>query len=166
MATQPVRLEKIERPEADPTGALIARLMDTAFVIPGTKIRFGFDSIIDLVPGIGDAVGAVVAIMMIARASHLGVPKIVMARMAGNVLINAVVGAIPLLGSVLTVFYRSNAMNYELLQRHAGGERKSAPGDWGFVIMLLLTLLALLALMVWGAFALGKWLYMAISGTM
>ena len=102
--------------------------------------------------------------MMIARASHLGVPKIVMARMAGNVLINSIVGAIPFLGAVLTVFYRSNAMNYELLQRHAGGEKKSTLRDWAFVILLVLTLLALLSLMVWGAFALGKYLYHVIAG--
>jgi len=164
MAIRPVRLERIERSEADPQSALLAKLMDTAFVIPGTKIRFGLDSIIDLVPGIGDVVGALVAIIIIGRASHLKVPKIVLARMAGNILINSIVGVIPFLGAVLTVFFRSNAKNYELLRRHIGGKQKSTARDWTFVIILLVTLIGLLTLMVWGALLLAKYLYHAIGG--
>ena len=65
---------------------------------------------------------------------------------------------------MLTVFFRSNAKNYELLRQHVGVERKSTAGDWVFVIVLLLTLLVLLALLVWSAFALGKYLYQVIAG--
>ena len=162
--SRPVRLERIERTEVDSQSALLAKLMDTAFVIPGTKIRFGFDAIIDLIPGVGDAVGVLIAVVTIVRASHLGVPKIVQARMAGNVLLNTLIGAIPFLGAVATVFFRSNAMNYELLRHHSSGHRKSTLRDWIFVIVLLVALLAGLTLMVWGAFVLGKRLYAGIRG--
>lgn len=161
-----VRLERMERTETDPPSALLAKLMDTAFVIPGTKIRFGFDAIIDLIPGVGDAIGALMATLMIVRASNLGVPKIVQARMAANVLMNSIVGAIPFLGAVATVFFRSNAKNYELLRRHSFGQRKSTVRDWIFVAFLLVGLLAGLTLMVWSAFVLGKRLYAGFSGIM
>lgn len=143
----PVRLQRVD---FDPLGLTIARLMDTVFIFPGTNIRFGLDSIIDLFPGIGDAVGAVISTVLIAHAAKMGVPKIVLARMAGNVVINAVVGAIPFLGAVLSVFYRSNVKNYELLQLHAGGNRASTARDWIFVGALLITMLIVLGAIVVG----------------
>jgi hypothetical protein len=135
---------------ASPLGAVIARLMDTAFVIPGTKIRFGFDSIIDLFPGIGDVVGALISSVLIAQAAKVGVPKIVLARMAGNVVINSLVGAVPFLGAVFSVFYRSNVKNYELLRLHAGRNGLSTRRDWLFVVLLLLVMFALLAGLIIG----------------
>lgn len=161
--TLPVRPVRIERAVEDPKSALIAALMDTAFVIPGTNIRFGFDALIGLFPGVGDAVGALISTAMIARASHLGVPKIVLARMAGNILINAIVGALPILGGVLTVFYRSNAKNYDLLQRHAGGVRTSTGRDWIFVSGLVLAILAVLTLLVVGGVVLARQLFRGVQ---
>jgi hypothetical protein len=145
--TRPVRLQRINE---DPLGAAIARLMDTVFTIPGTNIRFGLDSIIDLFPGIGDAVGALISSVLIAHAAKMGVPRIVHARMAGSVVINSVVGAIPFLGAVLSVFYRSNVKNYELLKLHAGGSRVSTQGDWLFVGALLAAMLIVLGAIVVG----------------
>jgi hypothetical protein len=146
-ADRPIRLERME---ADGLGALIARLMDTMFTVPGTKIRFGLDSIIDLFPGIGDAVGALISTVIIAQAAKVGVPRIVLARMAGNVLINSVIGAVPFLGAVLSVFYRSNVKNYELLQVHAGRLGVSTSRDWIFVIALLLAMVTVVAALLVG----------------
>lgn len=144
---RPVRLSRVE---ADPWSALIARMMDTAFVIPGTNIRFGFDAIIGLFPGAGDAIGALISSVLIAQAARLGVPKIVVARMAGNVFINTVVGTIPVLGDVFSVFFKSNAKNYELLKQHAGRPRSSTLRDWVFVVGLLAAMFVGLALAVGG----------------
>jgi hypothetical protein len=153
MTTAPVaELRKID-PRArvqDPLSALIARLMDSRFVIPGTDIRFGLDSIVDLVPGIGDSAGALVSTVLIAQSARLGVPRVILARMALNVLINTLIGALPFLGAVLSVFYRSNAMNYALLQRHAG-QRRASSGDWWFVGGVIGAMLALVALTIFGA---------------
>lgn len=145
-----VRPVRLQRSDGDPLSAMIARLMDTMFVIPGTNIRFGFDALIGLFPGAGDAVGALISTVIIAQAARQGVPKVIVARMAGNVFINTVVGAVPILGDVFSVFFKSNAKNYDLLKQHAGRPRSSTLQDWIFVVGLLLTLLACLALCVWG----------------
>ncbi len=124
--------------------------MDSMFIIPGTNIRFGLDALIGLFPGVGDAIGALIASMLIAQAARQGVPKIIVARMAGNVFINTAVGALPILGDVFSVFFKSNAKNYELLKQHAGKPRSSTFQDWLFVIGLFVALLVCLSLMVMG----------------
>ena len=121
----------------DPMVAFIARLMDTAFSIPGTKIRFGLDPLLGLLPGLGDTATALVSALLIAQSARYGVPKIVLARMAGNVLLNTAVGAIPVLGDLFSVWFKSNAKNYDLLRKHAAAPRKSTLGDWSFVLLLL-----------------------------
>lgn len=144
---RPVRLERME----DPKSALLAKLMDSAFVIPGTKIRFGFDALIGLFPGIGDSVGAIISTFIIAQASRMGVPRIVLARMAMHILINTLVGAVPIVGDVFSVFYRSNLKNYELLRRYAGQRRTPSASDWFFVIGFGVLMLAVVAALIAGA---------------
>lgn len=150
---RPIRLERVE---ADPLGALLAKFMDTAFVIPGTKIRFGFDALIGLFPGVGDAVGALISSVLIAQAARMGVPKIIVARMAGNVLLNSIIGAIPILGDVFSVFFKSNVRNHELLKQHAGQPRSSTLQDWVFVVGLLTALVVCLSLIVVGIAVLAR----------
>src|SRR5260221_7743420 len=102
--------------DVDPFIALMARLMDDIFVIPGTNIRFGLDPIISLLPAFGATASAAVSLVLIALSARRGVPKIVLIRMATNVLINAALDSVPVVGDALSIFYRSNARNYELLQ--------------------------------------------------
>lgn len=147
-STQPVRPVRLER-EA-PASAWIAQLMDVAFVIPGTKIRFGLDSLIGLFPGVGDSIGALISSVIIAQGAQLGVPKIILARMGVNVLINTVVGFVPVFGDVFSVFFRSNMRNYDLLRRYSG-QRKATGRDWLFVIGGLALLLAVLVALFIGA---------------
>ena len=142
----------------------IAGIMDSAFVIPGTKIRFGVDAIIGLFPGIGDSIGALISAVVITRAAQLGVPKIILARMAGNVLVNTVVGAIPIAGDAFSLFFRSNVRNAELLQRHAGKKSASTARDWLFVILLGLVILAVLVLAVIGSFLAIREVFRFLSG--
>jgi hypothetical protein len=138
----------------DPLIAFIARLMDTAFVIPGTRIRFGLDPIMGLVPGLGDTVGAFISTLLILQSSRHGVPKIVLARMAMNVLINTAAGSVPVVGDAFSAYYKSNARNYELLQRHANTRRASTGRDWMFVISLITAMLLIVALIIIGAITL------------
>ena len=138
----------------DPFIALIARLMDSAFVIPGTKIRFGLDPIIGLIPALGATASSVVSIVLIALSARRGVPKIILARMAVNVLANAAIDSVPVLGDILSVFYRSNARNYELLRKHAdtaAAGRVSTTGDWLFLIALLAGVVLVIGLMIVGS---------------
>jgi hypothetical protein len=121
----------------DPFIALIARLMDSAFVIPGTNIRFGLDPLIGLLPGIGDGATALTSLMLFLKAAGQGVPKIVMARMAMNIVLNTTLGAVPVAGDAFSFWFKSNDRNYELLRKHAGAANASTKSDWTFVAALL-----------------------------
>ncbi len=138
----------------DPLLAWIARLMDNAFTVPGTQIRFGLDPILGLFPGFGDTVTALISTLLIVQSSRYGLPKIVLARMALNVLINTTLGAVPVVGDAFSLWFKSNILNYELLQKHAGSRRRSTTRDWLFVGGLIGTLLAAIALILLGLFTL------------
>lgn len=147
-------------PKDDPFIALIAQLMDSAFVIPGTNIRFGLDPIIGLIPALGATASSFVSLVMIALSARRGVPKVVLARMAANVLINAAIDSVPILGDVGSVFFRSNARNYELLRKHAGAVRPSTKGDWIFLGALLAGVVVVIGLMILGSIALFRMLFL------
>lgn len=135
----------------DPFIALIAQLMDSAFVIPGTKIRFGFDPIIGLIPALGATATSFVSLVLIFLSAKRGVPKIILARMAVNVLANAAIDSVPVVGDILSIFFRSNARNYDLLLKHSGPARPSTTGDWIFLGVLFATVLAVIGLMIVGS---------------
>lgn len=97
---------------------IVSRLMDTAFHIPGTKIRFGWDSLVGLVPGVGDAAGLLVSAYVLIRARQLGTPLRGMARMAANVLVDAALGTVPLLGDAFDVYFKANQRNLDLLRQY------------------------------------------------
>jgi hypothetical protein len=111
------RDERIARIEA------LSALLDTALVIPGTNLRFGFDALIGLVPGIGDAVTTAVSLWLVKEARALGAPGHLVARMLGNIAIDGVVGALPLLGDIFDLVWKSNRRNLHLLRRHLQSER-------------------------------------------
>lgn len=95
----------------------IARLLDAQFGIPGTRWRFGADSLLGLVPGLGDAATALVSLYILVEAHRLGVRPSILARMGWNVALDLGVGAVPLLGDVFDFFWKSNLKNIELLER-------------------------------------------------
>ncbi len=150
-------------PGTDPFIALMARLMDDIFVIPGTGIRFGFDPLISLLPAFGATASAAVSLLLIALSARRGVPKIVLTRMAVNVLINASLDSVPVVGDALSIFFRSNARNYELLQKHAGQSRHSTAGDWAFLIGLFIAVIVVIGLMIVGSYTMLRLLIAPVS---
>ena len=107
-----------------------ARLLDSAFQIPGTNFRIGWDGLIGLIPGVGDAVTGVLAAGLVARAAHLGVPNRVLFRMVANVAVDIALGAVPVLGDLFDIAWKANQRNVRLLERHvARAERQWAPPD-------------------------------------
>lgn len=108
-ATRAERIARIER---------LARLLDTRFGIPFTKVRFGADSLIGLAPGFGDAVTTALALYIVYEAHRLGAPKTVLARMLGNVAIDGLVGVVPVAGDVFDVMFRANRRNVGILREH------------------------------------------------
>jgi Domain of unknown function (DUF4112) len=103
------RIERLER---------LARLLDTAIVIPGTGIRFGADAVIGLLPGVGDALTAGLSAWIIYEAHKLGLPRRLLARMIANVALDSVLGAVPVAGDLFDVMWRANRRNVRLLREH------------------------------------------------
>lgn len=97
---------------------LIARLMDGAFVLPGTNIRMGLDALIGVVPVVGDLVSGVISSYLIWEAKRLGAPRWLIARMVANTAIDTVFGAVPVLGDAFDVLFRANLKNMALLRKH------------------------------------------------
>jgi hypothetical protein len=151
------------RLNSDPFIALIAQLMDNAFVIPGTKIRFGLDPIIGLIPALGATATSFVSLVMIFLSAKRGVPKVILARMAVNVLANAAIDSVPVVGDILSIFFRSNARNYELLLKHAGPVRQSTTGDWIFLGALFVGVLAVIGLMIVGSITMLRLMFPALA---
>ena len=110
------RADRIARIDA------LATLLDTAFILPGTNIRFGFDAMIGLIPGIGDAITTLMSLYIVREARALGAPRHLVARMLVNVALDGVIGAVPLLGDAFDVMWRANRRNMALLQRHLADE--------------------------------------------
>ncbi len=96
----------------------LAKVMDSAFKIPGTEVRMGFDALLGLVPVIGDAISGAISSYLIWEAKKLGVPKLVLGRMVANTAIDTALGSIPFVGDMFDVAYRSNSKNVALLRRH------------------------------------------------
>lgn len=94
----------------------LATLLDSQFGIPGTKIRFGLDSILGLVPGAGDTVTATMAAYIIFEAWRIGIPKQIIGRMLGNLVIDWVIGSIPIIGDIFDIGFKANLRNIRLIE--------------------------------------------------
>ncbi len=96
---------------------VLAKLLDVAFVVPGTKIRYGIDGLIGLIPIVGDVITTAISLWLVREARALGAPWHVTARMLGNVAVDGVVGLVPLAGDAFDVMFRANIRNMRLLRR-------------------------------------------------
>jgi hypothetical protein len=115
-------------------------LLDEAFRIPGTDFRFGIDGIIGLIPGLGDVLAGLLSLIIPIAAWIRGVPYVTLLRMAVNIAIGVLVGAIPLFGDIFDVAWKANRRNYLLLQRHLHEPRRHTWRDWCFLLLLLCAL--------------------------
>jgi hypothetical protein len=152
--------ETRKRSELEPLFRWLALVMDNLLPVPGTQFRFGLDPLIGLLPGLGDTGSALVSAMALIAAARRGLPKILLARMSLNILINEAVGIIPIVGDAFSFWFKSNARNYELLEKFSAAPRRSTASDWAFVVLVLAVLLAILfvslALSFWLLFGLAK----------
>ena len=124
---------------------LLARLLDSAFRIPGTDLRIGLDPILGaLLPELGDALTAVLSLGLVVVAFRQRVPKWVMARMLVNLALDALLGAVPLIGDLFDFAFKANEKNLELIERHRGDPTR-AP-SWGDRLLLAGVVVVVLAL--------------------
>lgn len=142
----------------------LAHLMDTVIKIPGTNIRLGLDALLGLIPGVGDTVTSLVSMYILVAATKFGLPRVTLLRMGVNVVIDTCLGAIPFLGDVFDVYWKSNTRNVRLLQRHlesAGvDQRRARRSDWLFVLAVLFVVLLILI----GMFTLIAWIVGRLFG--
>ncbi len=130
---------------------LLTRLLDNAFQIPGTQFRIGLDAIVGIIPGIGDAIGAVFSAFIVFQAARLGVSRATLARMMGNVVLDTVIGEIPLLGDLFDAGWKANTKNMALLEAHLDRPAATGRSSRKMLVLLGAGLLVLLA----GVIALG-----------
>jgi len=111
------RGQRLKRLEA------MAKLLDVAFILPGTNIRYGIDGIIGLIPVVGDIIATALSLFLVREARALGAPWHVVARMLGNVAVQGVVGSVPVAGDAFDVLFRANMRNARILRRWLDRQR-------------------------------------------
>jgi hypothetical protein len=147
----------------------LATWLDNAFVVPGTNLRFGLDPIIGLIPIIGDLATTIMSLYILATAAQMQVPKSTLARMGLNIAIDSVVGAIPLVGNIFDFAWKANALNMQLLERHANAtpteRQKHTFWDRLFVAgMILLVVVVVVGSLTSTAWLIG-WLFNLVRGS-
>lgn len=132
---------------------MLARVLDTTVKIPGTSLYIGLDPLLGLLPGIGDVIANLIGTVILGIATRLKLPRIVLVRMSLNLLINGTFGAVPLVGDLFSVWFRSHAKNAVLLREAAMKPDRETHADWFYVFGIIggtvALLLAMIAFVVW-----------------
>ncbi len=124
----------------------LSHLLDDCFRLPGTKIRFGVDGLIGLVPFAGDVVAGLLSSLIVFAAWTRGAPPVLLARMVVNLGLDVLIGMVPILGDAFDIAWKANRRNYLLLSRHIAEPGRHRGRDWAFLLVLLGALLVIFAL--------------------
>jgi hypothetical protein len=136
----------------------VTNVLDELVTIPGTSTKVGVDPIIGLIPIVGDAVAALVGGWVILEASRFGVPRIVLGRMIINLAVDLAIGAIPLIGDLFDLAFRSNSKNLSLFRKHALDPDASTRGEQALFVGLALLIVGVIWLVVSAVSAVLGWL--------
>ena len=136
-----------------------AVLLDSAFQVPGTKLRFGLDPIVGLIPGAGDLVTGLFSVIIVLHGVRRRIPKVIIARMVLNAGIDMLTGAVPLLGDLVDMAWKANVRNLALLEKHARPGVPPTRGDYVFVGAAAAVLVVLALIPVVLAWLLLSWLF-------
>ena len=148
-ATQAARVRgRATAAEVEQSLEQVSRWMDGLFRIPGTGWRFGLDALVGLIPGLGDTATTAVSFYILAAGVRYRVPKVTLLRMALNIAVDYLLGAVPVLGDLFDFAWKSNQKNVALLRERAAVSAEEArtgrASDWLFLGLLILILVALL----------------------
>lgn len=141
----------------------LSRYLDGLFKIPGTGWKFGLDSLIGLIPNVGDLSTALVSFYILVAGVRYGVPKITLLRMAFNIGLDYVIGVIPFIGDAFDFFWKSNKQNMDLIRERGKGRGTGTTSDWIFVLAIIGILIGiligsvLLSLLILGTVMKGIW---------
>ena len=150
-----------------PSFAAVSKLaywLDAGIRIPGTSLRFGLDPILGLIPGFGDAAGAILAGWILVEAVRLGASRATVIRIAGNVALDAAVGAIPLLGDIFDFAWKANLRNVALLERHLAAPDRAERADRSFVLLLIGGVVVMALGLLTLGILLTRWVFRALGG--
>jgi hypothetical protein len=107
----------------------ITRVMDTAIAIPGTKIKFGIDPLLGLIPGGGDTVSLLISGYIVIEAALMGLPRNLLMQMALNLVLDTILGTVPVAGDLFDLAYKANVQNLEILESHFRTHMAIDPGS-------------------------------------
>lgn len=127
----------------------LAWILDSSIPIPGTPWKIGLDGLIGLIPGIGDISAGVISSYIVFQALRLGVPPLVVARMALNILLESVLGVIPVVGDIFDFAFKANQRNVALMHEYVINPNKVKRRSLVLVLLIVLGLIGVLVAMVW-----------------
>lgn len=122
----------------------LSKYLDDIFRVPGTGWKFGLDSLVGLIPNVGDIFTTIISFYILLAGVRYGVPKITLLRMVFNVGLDYLVGVIPFVGDAFDFVWKANKRNIDLIREHGTGRGKSATDDWLFFIGVIALLVGLL----------------------
>lgn len=140
----------------------ISYLMDEQFRFPGTKFRFGLDPILNLIPVAGDMAGLVVSAGLLLAIAKKGASSKLVVLMTLNILLDATIGAIPIVGQIFDFFFKANSRNIELMKAHYLEGKHQGSGK-NTVLVVIVVLILVLALLCYGLYKLAVWLWTSIQ---
>jgi hypothetical protein len=127
----------------------LAWLLDNSIPVPGTGRRFGIDALIGFVPVVGDLVSGGIGLYVVWRGSRLGLPRVVVARMLANSIIDLAIGAIPFIGDAFDLWFKANIRNVALIRRYTTEPAASTAGTWAFFGGILAAVVIIAVGVVW-----------------
>ena len=137
----------------------LSHYLDGLFRVPGTGWRFGLDSLIGLVPNVGDTITSFASFYILLAGVRYGVPKITLLRMAFNIGLDYLVGTIPFIGDAFDFVWKANKQNMDLIRTRATGNNVGTTGDYifvfgiiGFLILLLIASILVSVYIIWAIF--------------
>jgi hypothetical protein len=168
MSQPPRRFSTIEPEAKAPTLKRLrqlSRLLDKAIVIPGTRIGIGLDPILGLIPIGGDFLGVMLSAYIVLESARLGVPTRTLGKMMFNIIIDSLVGAVPVLGDLFDFTWTANEHNVKLLEEHLRFPSQNQSADKWFVFAVLIGLLLVAIVLIALPVILMRLLWGALTGT-
>lgn len=138
----------------------MSHLLDNAIAIPGTKVRFGLDPILGVLPGGGDVLTGLMSVYIVFEGARMGLPAPTLGRMGFNIVLDTLTGLVPVLGDLFDVTWKANSQNVALLEKHVANPVPSRAADKVFALLIIVGLVAL----VLGMAALSVWLITQVVG--
>lgn len=137
----------------------LAWMLDSSIPLPGTRMRIGIDSLLGLIPVVGDLIGMALSSFILIQAARLGVPRVTLLRMGFNVTLEAVVGLVPFAGDAFDMVWKANKRNVDLLRAHVRNPGRARSGDWLFAAGFFLFAIVLAGSLAWAGISLGRALF-------